>query len=250
MTLHFQHGKIISGSRTILDVPEIQFPDHQISTIIGANGAGKSTLLKQILQSKHTQWRSQPFQAALKCGKCAWVGQHESFQLPMTLLEYVLMACYPKLAWHQQPNRADKEHAAHWLQQFELDHLINKRIDTLSGGEKQRAAIVRALLQNAEILLLDEPTNHLDIRHQHVLMQQLRALNEPKPTIIMVLHDLNLAAHYSDFVALMKDGKVITHGETSEVMQAQTLSQLYDWQIIGDVQTGFQAAFHFQSIVE
>lgn len=246
MTLHFQHGKIISGSRTILDVPEIQFPDHQISTIIGANGAGKSTLLKQILQSKHTQWRGQPFQAALKCGKCAWVGQHESFQLPMTLLEYVLMACYPKLAWHQQPNRADKEHAAHWLQQFELDHLINKRIDTLSGGEKQRAAIVRALLQNAEILLLDEPTNHLDIRHQHVLMQQLRALNEPKPTIIMVLHDLNLAAHYSDFVALMKDGKVVTHGETSEVMQEQTLSQLYDWQIIGDVQTGFQAAYTAQ----
>lgn len=164
----------------------------------------------------------------------------------MTLLEYVLMACYPKLAWHQQPNRADKEHAAHWLQQFELDHLINKRIDTLSGGEKQRAAIVRALLQNAEILLLDEPTNHLDIRHQHVLMQQLRALNEPKPTIIMVLHDLNLAAHYSDFVALMKDGKVVTHGETSEVMQAQTLSQLYDWQIIGDVQTGFQAAYTAQ----
>ncbi|MDK4526873.1 ABC transporter ATP-binding protein [Kingella kingae] len=246
MTIHFQHGKIISGSRTILDVPEIQFPDHQISTIIGANGAGKSTLLKQILQSKHTQWRGQPFQAALKCGKCAWVGQHESFQLPMTLLEYVLMACYPKLAWHQQPNRADKEHAAHWLQQFELDHLINKRIDTLSGGEKQRAAIVRALLQNAEILLLDEPTNHLDIRHQHVLMQQLRALNEPKPTIIMVLHDLNLAAHYSDFVALMKDGKVVTHGETSEVMQAQTLSQLYDWQIIGDVQTGFQAAYTAQ----
>lgn len=242
MTLILKNARVSAGKRVLLDVAEVQFPAHQITAIIGANGAGKSTLLKHLLQSKNALWHGQSFQAALKQGQCAWVGQHESFQLPMTVLQYVLMGSYPKLAWYARPGLADSQRAEQWLAQFELAQHSHKRLDTLSGGEKQRAAIVRALMQNAEILLLDEPTNHLDIRHQHSLMQHLRQLPSPSPTIIMVLHDLNLAAHYSDHIILMKQGHIIAQGETRHVMQEATLSQLYDWRIIGNVETGFQAA--------
>lgn len=242
MTLILKNAHISAGKRVLLDVAEVQFPEHKITAIIGANGAGKSTLLKQLLQSKHVQWRGKSFQVALKQGKCAWVGQHESFQLPMTVLQYTLMGSYPKLAWHARPSVADSQRAEQWLAQFELEQHNHKRLDTLSGGEKQRAAIVRALMQNAEIMLLDEPTNHLDIRHQHSLMQQLRQLPNPKPTIIMVLHDLNLATHYSDHVILMKQGHIIAQGETRDIMQEEILSQLYDWRILGNSETGFQAA--------
>ncbi|SUO96909.1 ABC transporter ATP-binding protein [Suttonella indologenes] len=232
MSLQFSHGRISKGTRVILDVPAIRFPDHCISAIIGANGAGKSTLLRQLLQSPATIWRGEPFRLALKQGRCAWVGQHENFQLPMTVLEYVLMGHYPRLVWYRQSPASNRQRAMQWLEIFELDGLKNKRLENLSGGEKQRAAIVRALLQEAEILLMDEPTNHLDIRHQHHLMKQLRLLTAPKPAVIMVLHDINLAAHYSDFVVLMKQGKIAASGSTAEIMQAQVLSDLYDWRIL------------------
>lgn len=242
MSLSVQNARIQIGRRVILDVPHITFPAQQTSVIIGANGAGKSTLLKHILaRGAQADWHGKPIQTALKHKQLAWVGQHESFQLPMTVLEYVLMGKLAKLAWYQAPDEADRQSAAQWLEKFDLARLAHKRLETLSGGEKQRAAIVRALMQNAELLLLDEPTNHLDIRHQHQLMHHLRQLPQ-QPTVIMVLHDLNLAAHYSDFAVLMKQGRIFAQGKTSDVMQPENLSALYDWRIMQQADGSFQAA--------
>lgn len=248
MALILANCHIQSGRKTLLNINSLTFPAEQISVIVGPNGAGKSTLIKQIIYPKNAvQWHNQPIQKVLKQGKLAWVGQHETFQLPFTLLEYVLMGSYPRLAWYSRPKDADIEQALLLLQQFDLAELIDKRLETLSGGEKQRAAVARALLQSAEILLLDEPTNHLDIRHQYSLMNHLRGLPEPKPTIIMVLHDLNLALRYSDFAVLMRDGQIFAQGNTHNVMQPEILSRLYDWPIYCQSDGSFQAA-HIASV--
>lgn len=242
MSLILSSCRVRAGSRVLLDVDRIAFPEAQTSVIVGPNGAGKSTLIRQLLNPKQdARWRGQPIQAALKSGRFAWVGQHETFQLPFTLLEYVLMGSYPRLAWHARPKPADTGQALALLETFDLSELAHKRLETLSGGEKQRAAVARALLQSAQVLLLDEPTNHLDIRHQYGLMNHLHALPEPKPTIIMVLHDLNLAARYSDFTVLMKNGRITAQGATADVMQPETLSSLYDWPIRRREDGSFQA---------
>lgn len=248
MSLSLSNCQVRADGRLLLDVPQIDFPTAQTSVIIGPNGAGKSTLIRQLLNPKmHAQWQGKPLQSALKQGRIAWVGQHETFQLPFTLLEYVLMGSYPRLAWHARPKPADHQQAHVLLEQFDLANLTHKRLETLSGGEKQRAAVARALLQSAQVLLLDEPTNHLDIRHQCGLMNHLRHLSEPRPTLIMVLHDLNLAAQYSDFAVLMKNGCIIAQGATADVMQSATLSDLYDWPIARNAEGQFQAVYQHQA---
>lgn len=243
MGISLSHCILKKGNQILLEIENICFPQQQTSVIIGPNGAGKSTLIKQLLHPQsHAQWQGQNLQIALKRGLIAWVGQHENFSIPFTLLEYVLMGCYPRLSWYHQASHQDQNQAWALLKQFDLAHLAHQRLLTLSGGEKQRAAIARALLQATPILLLDEPTNHLDIRHQYQLMHHLYHLPAPKPTIIMVLHDLNLAARYSDFVVLMKQGRIIAQGATAHTLQAETLTQLYDWPIQQNKNGTFQAA--------
>ena len=232
MSLLLENCTVTAGRRTILSVNRIEFPERTVSAVIGPNGAGKSTLLRQFLYADGASWRGEPMKTALKQNKIAWVGQHEHFGLPMSVSEYVLMGRYPKLAWYERPKRADTERAQMLLKHFDLDELQNKRIETLSGGEQQRAAIVRALLQDAEVLFLDEPTNHLDVRYQHSLMHYLTTLPQQGVTVVMVLHDLNLAAHYAAHVALMEKGAVVACGAAEEVMNAEQLSRTYDWRII------------------
>ena len=99
-------------------------------------------------------------------------------------------------------------------------------------------------MQDAEVLFLDEPTNHLDVRYQHSLMQHLTTLPEQGMTVVMVLHDLNLAAHYAGHITLMKNGSITAAGATADIMDAERLSQTYDWRILectANGKTWFQA---------
>ncbi|WP_267897804.1 ATP-binding cassette domain-containing protein [Neisseria chenwenguii] len=115
-----------------------------------------------------------------------------------------------------------------FLDYFELTALADKRIGQLSGGEQQRANIVRALLQNASVILLDEPCNHLDIRHRHRLMQYLND-NKPFFISIMVLHDLNLAARYADHIILINKGKPAAEGKSCEILKSPLPEEIYGW---------------------
>jgi len=135
------------------------------------------------------------------------------------------------------------EWADELLDYFDLTVLADKRIGKLSGGEQQRANIIRALLQNAPVLLLDEPCNHLDIRHQHRLMQYLVGhLN--RASSMMVLHDLSLAARYAEHIILMNKGKVVASGKVGEVMRPDLLESVYGWQIR---RCKDEAGFYFRS---
>ncbi|WP_107855261.1 ABC transporter ATP-binding protein [Neisseria weaveri] len=218
--------------RLILDVPQLDLPKGCHTAVIGPNGAGKSTLLRGLLGVWGGDIRLQgmPIAEALKAGSLAWVGQHGQYTLPLTVRDYVLLGRYPHGGWFDMPSSQHIPEVEPLLAAFDLSHLAEQRIGSLSGGEQQRANLVRALLQQAPVLLLDEPCNHLDIRHQHGLMQYLKQ-NKQSFSAVMVLHDLNMAAHYADYIVLLDQGRLVAAGTPEEVMTAERLSGVYRWPV-------------------
>ena len=183
--LSMQDIHISHGDKVLLKIDKLTVPSQKLVAFIGPNGAGKSTLLHTVL-GQHTgvalktqgdiTAQGQPIDEMMRDGHIAWVGQHERFELPLTVLDYALLGVSPNLAWYQRPNRHHVDRAQTLLQDFELSNLTDARVQTLSGGEKQRLAIVRALMQDSKIMMFDEPTNHLDIRHQRFLLHYLHTL--------------------------------------------------------------------------
>ena len=212
--------------KTLLEIGALDIPAGS-TAVIGPNGAGKSTLLRALIGQAGQGEITLLGEAAvpqIRAGKAAWVGQHGRYNMPMTVREYIALAAFV------QKGRLNHEWADKLLNYFDLAALAEKRIGRLSGGEQQRANIIRALLQNAPVLLLDEPCNHLDIRHQHRLMQYL-VRHQSRASSVMVLHDLNLAARYAEHIVLMDKGKIIAAGDAAAVMRPDLLEAVYGWPI-------------------
>lgn len=212
--------------KTLLEIDALDIPAGS-TAVIGPNGAGKSTLLRALIGQAGQGEITLLGEAAapqIRAGKAAWVGQHGRYNMPMTVREYIALAAFV------QKGRLNHEWADELLNYFDLAALAEKRIGRLSGGEQQRANIIRALLQNASVLLLDEPCNHLDIRHQHRLMQYL-VRHKSRTSSVMVLHDLNLAARYAEHIVLMDKGKIIAAGDAAAVMRPDLLEAVYGWPI-------------------
>lgn len=212
--------------KTLLEIDALDIPAGS-TAVIGPNGAGKSTLLRALIGQAGQGEITLLGEAAapqIRAGKAAWVGQHGRYNMPMTVREYIALAAFV------QKGRLNHEWADELLNYFDLAALAEKRIGRLSGGEQQRANIIRALLQNARVLLLDEPCNHLDIRHQHRLMQYL-VRHKSRASSVMVLHDLNLAARYAEHIVLMDKGKIIAAGNAAAVMRPDLLEAVYGWPI-------------------
>lgn len=236
--LSMQNIHISHGHKTLLKIDKLTVPSQKLVAFIGPNGAGKSTLLHTVLGQQtgvalktngHITIGGQSINTVIQDGHIAWVGQHERFELPLTVLDYALLGVSPNLAWYQRPNRHHVGRAQTLLQDFELSNLSSARVQTLSGGEKQRLAIVRALMQDTKIMMFDEPTNHLDIRHQRFLLHYLHNLvHQQLKSILVVLHDLTHAHRYTDEVVLLNGGQVIAQGTPTEVMTRQRLSAAYD----------------------
>ena len=212
--------------KTLLEIDALDIPAGS-TAVIGPNGAGKSTLLRALIGQAGQGEITLLDEAAapqIRAGKAAWVGQHGRYNMPMTVREYIALAAFV------QKGRLNHEWADELLNYFDLAALAGKRIGRLSGGEQQRANIIRALLQNAPVLLLDEACNHLDIRHQHRLMQYL-VRHKSRASSVMVLHDLNLAARYAEHIVLMDKGKIIAAGNAAAVMRPDLLEAVYGWPI-------------------
>jgi iron complex transport system ATP-binding protein len=226
--------KIAHGPKVVLEIEHLVIPARPAIAIIGPNGAGKSTLLRNLLRDTQHARRAggATIRGQLHAGEMAFVAQHEFFATPLTVTEYVLLGCHHHLRWYARPSPQDQANARELLRQFDLEALADKRVAVLSGGEQQRAAIVRALMQETRIVLLDEPNNHLDIRHQHLLMRQLRHHQHVRGlNCLMVLHDLGLAANYCDYVILMAHGRIEAAGAPDEIMVEERLSRAYEWSI-------------------
>lgn len=207
-------------------------PGHVVG-LIGPNGSGKTTLLKTLAGSLTpdggvVRLDSTPVDALRPrelARRVSVVVQENASEIALTVAEMVLLGRTPHLSTFQRQRREDHRIAAAALQKVGARHLADRTFAGLSGGEKQRVLIARAVAQQSDHLLLDEPTNHLDIRYQHEVLQLVRSL---QITSVVVLHDLNLAARYCDELVLLDAGAIVNAGPPDEVLTPEVLEPVYE----------------------
>lgn len=243
MSIAVELKNIIFGydKRKILNDISIDIQSGSFTSIIGPNGSGKSTLLKVIsslispdngvvrLEGIDIRAMSQLDIAR----KVAVVPQENNIEYRFTVQDIVMMGRYPHLARFQTESVRDYKLVGNALDMTNTIHLKDRYINELSGGEKQRVIIARALAQQPKIILLDEPTSYLDIQHQVEVLELLERLNiEENLTVIAILHDINLAARFSSNMILLKDGVIIGKGNPREVITLENLKNAYEIDMI------------------
>lgn len=221
--------------KAVVDSVSFEIPKGKVISLIGPNGAGKSTVMGMIsrLIAKDagiirfddkdlTQWKSKELAKRL-----AILTQHNNVQMKLTVRELVAFGRFPYCG--SRPTAEDEKLIDKAIAYMELEAFKDRFIDELSGGQRQRAYIAMVIAQDTEYVLLDEPTNNLDIYHATNMMKIVRRLcDELGKTVILVLHEINYAAFYSDYICAFKDGKIAKFGPVSEVMTKETLSEIYN----------------------
>jgi iron complex transport system ATP-binding protein len=204
--------------------------------MIGPNGSGKTTLLRLMSRVLAPQKgniyleRKDISAMDLKefCQEVAFVAQDTTINFSFSVLEIALMGRIPHLKRLQLETKQDMEIVEKSLSMTDALYLRDKKIDELSSGERQRVVIAKALAQEPVLLFLDEPTSHLDIGHQIQVLDLLKKLNrQTNLTIVMVLHDLNLASEYCNRIVLLNEGKVFKEGSPREVLTYQNIEAVY-----------------------
>ena len=224
------------GDKFVLRNVNLEARRGEISGIIGPNGSGKTTLFRGLTGELPARsgdvllngrdLRQMSFNERAR--SMAVVAQHV-FATDVTVEEYVLMGRLPHRRQFQLfESREDYEIAHHYMQLTNVYGLRNKLMSKISGGEQQLANIARALTQQPELLLLDEPTSHLDITHQVQILNLIQKLNEEmKLSVLMIIHDLNLAGEYCDYLVMLKDGQPFKQGLPDEVLNYQVIEDGY-----------------------
>jgi iron complex transport system ATP-binding protein len=211
--------------------------------IIGPNGSGKTSLIKLIagIEKPRSGWidilgRPLPdYGRKALARKVALVPQTAPADFPFTVAETVLLGRAPHLGLLGLESESDLKIVREVMKFTGITELADRKIAHLSGGERQRAFVARAVCQSSEILLLDEPTASLDLAYQARLMDLMEALkNDHGATIVMVSHDVNLAALYADRLLLLKDGQVMSQGHPSDVLTYETLEKVYGCTLLVD----------------
>ncbi len=200
--------------------------------IIGPNGSGKSTLLKNIYRvlkpDQGVILLNDEFLNQMNYKKSSQlmsvVGQEHEIAFDFKVEEIVKMGRTPYKRLFELDNQEDQEAVSKALKQVGLSHLAKKNYTELSGGEKQRVLLARAICQNAEILILDEPTNHLDIYYQLQIFHLIKSLGL---TVLSAVHDLNIASQYCDYIYVLKDGKVYDSGKPEEILTSQMIYDVF-----------------------
>lgn len=225
------------GDRLIVKDLNISIPDQKITTIIGANGCGKSTLLKAItriispqsgtiiLDGKHISKEHTKELAK----KVAILPQTPESASGLTAGELVSYGRFPYQKGFGRLTKTDYEVIDWALEVTGTKEFKYRPVDALSGGQRQRVWIAMALAQETDMIFLDEPTTYLDLAHQLEVLELLQRLNvEQGRTVVMVLHDLNQAARFADYIIALKNGEIVKAGNCEEVMQPDVLKKVFD----------------------
>lgn len=226
---------------TVVDGVSFEINRGTVTSLIGPNGAGKSTvmgMLSRLLAKDQgiisfddrdlEKWNSKELSKHL-----AILTQSNQIQMKLTVEELVAFGRFPHSGGRM--TKEDKVKINQAITYMELEEFRNRFIDELSGGQRQRAYIAMVIAQDTEFVLLDEPTNNLDIYHATNLMKIVRRLcDELNKTVIMVLHEINYAAFYSDYICAFKDGRIAKYGTVEEVITKEVLSEIYqvDFEIL------------------
>lgn len=223
------------GSKKVVDHVSIDIRKGKITSFIGPNGAGKSTVLsimsrlmtrnsgEVLIEGKEiATWN--PKELAKKIGI---LKQSNHINMRLTIRELVSFGRFPHCAGNlKEEDEKQVDEAIGYMQLTELEH---RYLDELSGGQRQRAYIAMVIAQNSEYILLDEPLNNLDMKHSAEIMKILRKLvDELGKTVIIVIHDINFASCYSDYIVALKDGKVAKAGRTEEIIKKEVLESIYE----------------------
>ena len=224
------------GDKVLLHPTTIAFRPGEVSALVGHNGSGKSTLLKLLARQLDPsggvarfggdpvqRWGNRAFARAV-----AYLPQDAPAAPGMTARELVACGRYP---WHGALGRfgeEDRGKVEEALRLTHIEHLSDRLVDTLSGGERQRVWIAMLVAQDSRCLLLDEPTSALDVAHQIEVLSLVRDLSHAKGLgVVVVLHDINMAARFCDRIFALKGGHFIAEGAPGEVMKAETLKDIY-----------------------
>lgn len=201
--------------------------------IIGPNGSGKSTLLKNVYRvlkptrgSIYLNAKKLSAQTNKQIAKeLAVVSQEFDYGFDFTVREIVLMGRYPLKEFYEIQNKEDERIVDLALERVGLKSFKNRSFLTLSGGEKQRVLIARAIAQETEFIIMDEPTNHLDVGYQMKVMDLIRSLDK---TVLTAIHDLNMAMVYCDKIIVINDGVIVQTGNPTEVITEELIQTIYD----------------------
>lgn len=227
------------GNEKILKDLNIKIHKSKFYSIIGPNGSGKTTLIKNISKTLESGIDTifidgkdvTKINNKELAQKISVVPQNTEIEFDFSVMDIVLMGRTPYLKKFQNETVDDVNIAKKAMELTNTLKLREKKINQISGGERQRVIIARALTQQTDIVLLDEPISHLDINHQIESLNTLKYLSNKGTTIITVMHDLNLAAQYSNYLILLKDGKLIALGKPEEVITKENLEKVYNMEI-------------------
>lgn len=217
--------EIISGITARVD-------DKAFTALLGPNGCGKSTFLKTVYRVLKADCGSifldgkdmSEIHSRTIARQLSVVGQFNQITFDYSVMEMVLMGRTPHLSFLESEHKSDYDIARESLDMVGMSEYRNRKFQSLSGGEKQRVILARALTQKPEMIILDEPTNHLDIRYQLEILTTIKSLGIG---VLAALHDLTLAAQYCDYLYMMKAGTIYCHGRPEEVITPERVTEVY-----------------------
>ncbi|KAB2328480.1 ATP-binding cassette domain-containing protein [Cytobacillus depressus] len=226
------------GKKSVVENVTVEIHPGQITSFIGPNGAGKSTLLSMVsrlieadtgevlIENKQAKkMKSNDFSKRVSILK-----QSNYMNVRLTIRELVSFGRFPYTKGHL--NEADEKMVDQAIEYMGLTDMQHSFLDELSGGQRQRAFIAMVIAQDTDYILLDEPLNNLDMKHSVQIMKILRRLvDELGKTVVIVLHDINFASVYSDRIVALKNGRVVKNGPTNEIIQSDSLKEIYDMDI-------------------
>lgn len=225
------------AARPAVDGVTLEIPTGGCTAVLGPNGSGKSTLLRLLLgvlapAAGEVCFRGRPlarWPRAELARAVAVVPQGEDEVFPLSVRELVAMGRYP----HLGPWRGERERDRHAIeaamQRCDVAHFAERPLATLSGGERQRARLARALAQETATLALDEPTVALDIRHEMAIFELLRELGRAGVTVLLITHNLNLAARYADRLVVLDGGRLAAEGPPADVLTRELVERVWRW---------------------
>lgn len=233
MNLALKNIDVKLGSQTIVRDVSLEVEQGSFVGLIGPNGSGKSTLLRTIYRVVKPNGGTilfdgqnlQSLKLAESAKKMGVVGQFNSVNFDFSVFEMVMMGRTPHKGLLGADNQDDYAIALSAIQKVGMEKYADRSFSTLSGGEKQRIVLARALAQQPEVLILDEPTNHLDIKYQLELLSIVKALGIG---VLAALHDLSLAAMYCDLLYVLKEGQVVACGQPNQVLTRELVRDVYE----------------------
>ncbi|MCR6105260.1 ABC transporter ATP-binding protein [Salipaludibacillus agaradhaerens] len=223
------------GNKPVVKDVSVNIQKGKITTFIGPNGAGKSTLLSMIsrlIVKDEGEVRIEGKEiSGIKdrelAKKISILKQTNHINIRLTVRDLVSFGRFP----YSQGNLTDEDwhYVDDAISYLELEDMQDKYLDQLSGGQRQRAYIAMVVAQDTEYVLLDEPLNNLDMKHSVQIMKVLRKMvDELGKTVVLVIHDINFASCYSDYIVALKDGEIVKEGHKCDVIQSDTLKEIYD----------------------